>query len=261
MPPRSKVITMLPAYIRQEVERRLFENGFRDYEGLAQWVRGQGYEISDDSLWRYGHNLQQQLTAMRLTMRLARSSGELEEDLEPLMTRALITIAQQKALATLAEKEEVTPGELNAIANLTRAAIAQQRWAAEAKAQEEPQPQTAANGKCGPSDNARSNCNAQSVPAPVGQGRAASEEPTGRIDTPRETSPVDERHPQVERDPPGWGITVEGSSTNSDDSAYAGRIQPALHPAPPRVTADLHASEGVMPFSSSGLIEAPSPGP
>ncbi len=42
MPPRSKVITMLPAYIRQEVDRRLFENGFRDYEGLAQWVRGDG---------------------------------------------------------------------------------------------------------------------------------------------------------------------------------------------------------------------------
>src|SRR5713101_8118775 len=54
MPPRSKVITMLPPYIRQELNRRLFENGFRDYEGLAQWVRGQGYEISDDSLWRYG---------------------------------------------------------------------------------------------------------------------------------------------------------------------------------------------------------------
>jgi hypothetical protein len=43
MPPRSKVITMLPAYLRQEVERRLFENGSRDYEGLAQWVRGQGW--------------------------------------------------------------------------------------------------------------------------------------------------------------------------------------------------------------------------
>jgi hypothetical protein len=38
MPPRSNVIIMLPAYVRQEVERRLFENGFRDYEGLAQWV-------------------------------------------------------------------------------------------------------------------------------------------------------------------------------------------------------------------------------
>ncbi len=53
MPPRSQVITMLPPHLRQEVERRLFENGFRDYEGLAQWVRGQGYNISDDSLWRH----------------------------------------------------------------------------------------------------------------------------------------------------------------------------------------------------------------
>ena len=32
-----------------------------NYEGLAQWVGGQGYEISDDSLWRYGRALQQQL--------------------------------------------------------------------------------------------------------------------------------------------------------------------------------------------------------
>ena len=61
MPPRSKVITMLPSYVRQEIEHRLFENGFRDYEGLAQWVGGQGYEISGDSLWRYDRALQQQL--------------------------------------------------------------------------------------------------------------------------------------------------------------------------------------------------------
>ncbi len=31
MPPRSQVITMLPAYIRQAVERRMLENGFRDW--------------------------------------------------------------------------------------------------------------------------------------------------------------------------------------------------------------------------------------
>jgi hypothetical protein len=35
MPPRSKGITMLPPYLRDEIERRLFGNGFRDYEGLA----------------------------------------------------------------------------------------------------------------------------------------------------------------------------------------------------------------------------------
>jgi hypothetical protein len=106
MPPRSKVITMLPAYLRQEVERRLFENGFRDYEGLAQWLRVQGYEISDDSLWRYGRNLQQQLTSVRLTMRLA---AELTADQQPWTPQAPIRIAQQKALATLARRKKSHP--------------------------------------------------------------------------------------------------------------------------------------------------------
>jgi hypothetical protein len=128
---------MLPPYIRQEVERRLFENGFRDYEGLAQWVRGQGYEISDDSLWRYGRALQQQFMATQLTVRQACALAERSADLEGSMARALITVAQQKALATLLEMQQVRLADLNAIANLTRAAIAQQRQTAELKARGE----------------------------------------------------------------------------------------------------------------------------
>ena len=137
MPPRSKVITMLPPYIRQEINRRLFENGFRDYEGLAQWVRGQGYEISDDSLWRYGRTLMEHLAATELTVRHARALAKLGEDYEGLTAKALITLAQQKALETLLEMEEVKPADLSAVATLTRAAIAQQRWAAELKARAE----------------------------------------------------------------------------------------------------------------------------
>src|SRR5713101_4818570 len=139
MPPRPKVITALPAYIRQEVERRLFENGFRDYRGLAQWVRGQAYEISDDSLWRYGRALQQQVAAAELTVPHARALAKLGEDYEGLTAKALITLAEQKALETLLEIGEVKPADLNAVANLTRPAIAQQRWAAELKSRGEQQ--------------------------------------------------------------------------------------------------------------------------
>ena len=42
MPPRSKVIAIVPAYIRPEAERRRFENGFRDYEDLALGVPAKG---------------------------------------------------------------------------------------------------------------------------------------------------------------------------------------------------------------------------
>jgi hypothetical protein len=128
---------MLPPYIRQEIERRLFGNGFRDYEGLAQWAQAQGYNISDDSLWRYGRALQQQFTATQLTVRQACALAERSADYEGSMAQALITVAQQKALASLLEMEQVKPADLNAVANLTRAAIAQQRQAAELKARAE----------------------------------------------------------------------------------------------------------------------------
>jgi Protein of unknown function (DUF3486) len=133
MPPRSKVVTMVPAHIREEIDRRLLANGFSDYEGLAQWVRSQGYEISDDSLWRYGRNLQQDVTAAQLTMRQARALAAIAGGDEALMGQALMTIAQQKALETLVDMEEVKPAALNAVANLMRSVIAQQRWAFELK--------------------------------------------------------------------------------------------------------------------------------
>jgi len=262
MPPRSKVITMLPAHIRQEVERRLFENGFSDCEGLAQWVRGQGYEISDDSLWRYGHGLQQRLAAMRLTVRLAGAMGELADDNEALMARALITIAQQKALESLAEKEEVTPGDLNAIANLTRAAIAQQRWAAQMKRQGQQPRQAALDGKCG-LDNSHPRRNSLSANAPRERSHAAalaaSEEPAGRSEPGRETSPGAERRAPREQPPPQTGVVVDGTSITARDTAFVARIEPALYPASPRIAADLRAEESSIPVAYSSLRRMRSP--
>jgi len=255
MPPRSKVITMLPAYIRQEVERRLFENGFRDYEGLAQWVRGQGYEISDDSLWRYGHNIQQQLAAVRLTVNLARALGELAEDPEPLMAHALITIAQQRALATLAEKDEVKPGDLNAVANLIRAAIAQQRWAAELKEQGEKQPQVAAEGKCGPPDKGQPSRNAVCATSRPQQGHAgapaASEEPASRIDSRRESNPAQERPARAEQRPPEAGSADESNSMTTREAAFAATVPPPSRHTSPRI-----AAEGVFEGPSDTRFES-----
>jgi len=72
MPARSKVITMLPHRFARRSSGVCSRTALETTRPFAQWVRGQGHEISDDSLWRYGHSLQQQLTAMRLTVRLAR---------------------------------------------------------------------------------------------------------------------------------------------------------------------------------------------
>src|SRR5712692_1614294 len=55
-------------------QRRMIEAGFSDYRGLSQWLRRQGYRISEDSLWRYGKKLQQRIAATELAVPGARGS-------------------------------------------------------------------------------------------------------------------------------------------------------------------------------------------
>ena len=72
MPLSSETITTLPPHIREEVERRMCAKGFSDYEGLADWVREQDYEISNDSLWRYGEPPKREFIAIKFVVRQAR---------------------------------------------------------------------------------------------------------------------------------------------------------------------------------------------
>jgi hypothetical protein len=114
---------MLPAHLRQEVERRLFQNGFCDYEELAQWVRDQGYNISDDSLWRYGRSLQQEMHTARMSALQAAALADLP-DAQGSIAQTLVIIAQQKALEALLDQEELKPAVLNALARMMTTAQA-----------------------------------------------------------------------------------------------------------------------------------------
>ena len=245
MPPRSKVITMLPPYIRQELNRRLFENGFRDYEGLAQWVRGQGYEISDDSLWRYGRALRDHLAATDLTVRHARALAKLGEDYEGLTAKALITLAQQKALETLLEMEEVKPADLNAVANLTRAAIAQHRWAAELKLRAEQQKRAADTPEDGtPHEPPQTPPNAQpATPPPQQQALAAvlTIKAAGRDGPPAAHNPGDGREQSTRE----MSILPLGSLLAAPDNTPVAAIATAPLRGSPRI------GEMTIPFAIS----------
>ena len=142
MPPQSNVIVTLPAHLRAEVERRMAESGFSDYRGLAEWVRQQGYEISDDSLWRYGKGIQRQLTAAQMAVHQARALAEVTADNKGLLIEAIMTVVEQKVLSKLLEGEQVENsdiGLLNAAANLARATVFHQRRADEVQAREKEQ--------------------------------------------------------------------------------------------------------------------------
>jgi hypothetical protein len=141
LPPRSKVITILPPQIRKEVERRMLAKRFSDYEGLAQWVREQGYDISDDSLWRYGKALKREFTSARFTLLQARLLADWAPDSRGRVMQAVIQIVQHKLLSALAEIEKGDDNRLyrlvQAVADLTRVSVMQQQWASEVKRQKQ----------------------------------------------------------------------------------------------------------------------------
>ena len=63
MPLRSKV-AMLPAEMRNELERRIVEQAFSGYQDLAEWLQAQGYQIAHDSVQRHGSRLQHKIELM-----------------------------------------------------------------------------------------------------------------------------------------------------------------------------------------------------
>src|SRR5690606_36058577 len=53
MPPRSK-IEQLPDDVRAELDRKLIEDGFRNYVELAQWLTDRGHASGKSAVGAYG---------------------------------------------------------------------------------------------------------------------------------------------------------------------------------------------------------------
>jgi Bacteriophage Mu, Gp27 len=128
---------MLPPHIRKQVERRMLAKRFSDYEGLAEWVRQQGYDISDDSLWRYGKSLKREFTAAQFSLLQARMLAAQAPDHKGRLMQAVIQVVQQKLLSALTQEEEINHAEMprlvHAVAELGRISFAHQRWTAEVR--------------------------------------------------------------------------------------------------------------------------------
>jgi hypothetical protein len=108
---------MLPPEIRAEVERRMLAKRFSGYEDLARWARQEGYDISNDSLWRYGKSLKQEFAAIEFAVRQARMLADEAPDRKEQMTQALIQVLQHKLLAAMAETEALDLTEMIRLAH------------------------------------------------------------------------------------------------------------------------------------------------
>ena len=122
----------LPQKLRKAVEHRLIKQGFCNYESLAQWIRQQGYEISMNSLQRYGMSLARDLETTRLAAAQQRARDEALPSRSVATTESLMQLTQEKLCSALAEIDQLKQGDMSrlahAVAHLTQAAISLQRW-------------------------------------------------------------------------------------------------------------------------------------
>jgi len=104
MPPRSSVYN-LPAELREDLNARLVSTGFRDYEALADWLGGQGYQISRSAVHRYGQELAAEYEAamgdVRRATELARAYAADDPDDGAALTGSIARMAQESLLRIL----------------------------------------------------------------------------------------------------------------------------------------------------------------
>lgn len=129
---RSK-ISKLPAEVKSWLDRALSENGFADYELLAEELKGRGFDISKSAVHRYGQEFEDRLLAIKIATEQARAITEATPDNEGAMNDALISMVQQKAFDVLLKMQEGAPlKEIGLmVARLSNATIKQKQWRVE----------------------------------------------------------------------------------------------------------------------------------
>jgi Protein of unknown function (DUF3486) len=97
---RSKVFT-LPAEIKAELDRKLVNSGFQNYDSLVEWLVENECEISRSSVHRYGQRFQQSLSEIKVITEQAKAICEEVGDDENALSDAVIRLTQQRAFQFL----------------------------------------------------------------------------------------------------------------------------------------------------------------
>jgi len=130
-------VELLPEEVRQELEKKLIQGGFAGYEGLAEWLKSIGYEISKSSAHRYGKKFQDRLRALKVATDQAKAIAKASEDDAGAMNDALIRLVQTKTFELLVELEadnKSLPKVGQMVAKLAQAAVKQKKWQTEMEA-------------------------------------------------------------------------------------------------------------------------------
>ena len=149
MAPRSKVYD-LPQELRDELNQRLVNNGFQDYDGLVEWLEERGHKLSRSSVHRYGRGLEEEFEEamgdVRKTTQMAKAFSESDQDTQGHLVDATARIVQEQLLRiTIAlRKAEHEPEKAakymasvtHALADIGRMSLGQKKWATEIRKEE-----------------------------------------------------------------------------------------------------------------------------
>jgi hypothetical protein len=138
MPKPSRVDGLTPEQ-RAVFERELIKRNFTDYDGLADWLAEQGFEISRSSAYRHGSKLKRKLQAVKNSTEAARLIAEAAPDDADLRSAAVISLVQSElfdVMVTLQDLDEAEPGErvallkeaAKSVLDMTRASVLQKQW-------------------------------------------------------------------------------------------------------------------------------------
>jgi DNA polymerase III gamma/tau subunit len=143
--PRPSPIDDMTADQRQAFEAELIRRNFKDYDGLVEWLKGNGLEISRSAAYRHGSKLQRRLQAVRNSTEAAKLIAEAAPDDADLRSAAVISMVQSElfdVMVTLQDLDEAEPGErvmllkeaARSVLDMTKASVLQKKWQQEMQA-------------------------------------------------------------------------------------------------------------------------------
>ncbi len=126
--PAPRKVDLLPAEVREELNRRIVEGGFGGYVDLSDWLSGQGYEIGKSTIATHGKELQRRIEAIKVATEQAEALLAESPDDAGSISEAALRIAQQRMFDVFLASEEgdlkAMGTAMTALAKASRAGIA-----------------------------------------------------------------------------------------------------------------------------------------
>lgn len=158
MPAPAK-IDRLPEELRRLLDNQIVARAFSGYCELEAWLSDQGYEIGKTAIWKHGQRLKQRMEAIKTSTQAAQALHDSLPDDSAVLPAAVMALVQSEMFELLVTLQEADATDdpaqrakllgtiARAMAQSTRAALAQKKWASDLKSRLETLLEESAEGK------------------------------------------------------------------------------------------------------------------